>query len=171
MKGFQEIEFIISIFVFITTISFVTIIIINNIPLFYNIAISENTKSKSYQFSQILLFDEGYPKNWNSVDLSQTNRIGLSTGEKYILDINKINRLSQFCSLPNDYETVKSRIGVAVERDIVIEVSYVDGSPVTGSIQVCKPPVTTRVRQQFQTTRFGILTTGEIVRVKFILIN
>ncbi len=173
MKGFQEIEFIISVFVFITTISFVTLVIINNVPLFYNIALTENIKAKSYQFSEILLFDEGYPKNWDTMQLSGINRIGLSTGQNYFLSPNKISKLSEFCSAPDDYETVKNRLGVAQERDIIIEASYIDGSPITGSVQICAPPFITKIRQQFQTTRFGVLDNLEmpIVKIKFIMIN
>ena len=173
MKGFQEIEFIISIFVFITTVSFVTLIIINNIPLFYNIALTENLKAKSYQFSEILLFDEGYPKNWNTMQLSDINRIGLSNGQNYFLDINKISKLSEYCSNPNNYEIVKTKMGVGQGRDIIIEASYLDGSPVASSLNLCAPPVATKIRQQFQTTRFGVLNTlgRSIVRVKFIMIN
>ena len=173
MKGFQEVEFIISVFVFITTISFVTIVIINNIPLFYNIALTENLKAKSFQFSEILLFDEGYPKNWNSMQLSGINRIGLSVGQNYFIDKQKIDKLSEFCSLPNNYKIVKSKLGIATERDIIIQVSYIDGSAVSTSIDVCKPSVTSRIRQQFQTTRFGLLNTANnpIIRIKFTMIN
>ncbi|HLC76674.1 MAG TPA: hypothetical protein VJH04_00555 [archaeon] len=173
MKGFQEIEFVIAIFVFITTISFVTLIIINNIPLFYNIAQTESLKSKSYQHSQILLLDAGYPSNWNTLPLTSISRIGLSSGPEYFIDKNKINKLAEFCSTPNNYETVKIKLGIAAERDIIIESSYPDGTPVGASLQICKPPITTQIRQQFQTTRFGVLDTPdrEIVSIRFIIIN
>ena len=173
MKGFQEIEFVISVFVFITTVSFVTIIIINNIPLFYNIALTENLKSKSYQFSQMLLFDEGYPRNWDTMQLSDISRLGLSSGQKYFLDKNKIDSLSAFCSNPNNYEIVKSKIGIASERDFILESTYLDGSPVGSTAQVCKPPVTTKIRQQFQITRFGVLNIADrpMISMKFTIIN
>ena len=63
VKGIAELEFIISVFVFITTISFVTFLIINNIPILHGLSASESLKSKSYQYSELLLFDEGVPMN------------------------------------------------------------------------------------------------------------
>jgi len=42
MKGIVEIEFIISVFVFITSVSFVTLVIVSNIPLLHNTASGEN---------------------------------------------------------------------------------------------------------------------------------
>jgi hypothetical protein len=176
MKGVIEIEFIISVFVFITTISFVTFIIVNGIPAYHNTAIGENLKSMSYQYAEMLLFDGGYPLNWSlaAEPTGNVKRIGLSAGKRYVIDQNKLNRLASICNngVTSNYTTVKKILGVDFMHDVVIEVSRLDGSPVVGTSSVlCGPPVTTSLRQQFQFTRLAMLPTRELVRLKVIIIT
>ena len=173
MKGITEIEFIISVFVFITTISFVTIIIINNIPFFHNTALGNNLKTKSWQYSEMLLFDEGYPNDWNAKQFSEIRRIGLSSS-RYFVDINKLSKLSVFCSDPNvGYKSVKNLLGIDFTNDIVIEASYLDDSPIVGSKMICGPSVITQLRPQFQTIRLGILNSSDmpIIRIRTVVIG
>ena len=167
MKGLAEIEFIVSVFVFLTTISFVTFIIINNIPILHNAALTERLKSRSYQYSELLFFDEGSPKDWQSVP-ENASRLGLSTGRRYFIDKNKVDALSVICL---DYQKVKEKLAIE-QNDIIIDVSYLDNTPVTGSSSViCKPVFTTQLRPQFQTTRLGILTDGSVIKIKTIIIG
>ncbi|MFA4819996.1 MAG: hypothetical protein WC613_03505 [Candidatus Aenigmatarchaeota archaeon] len=169
MKGVVEIEFVISVFVFITTVSFVTGIVISNLPVFHSASTSETLKSKSWQYSEMLLFDEGAPLDWQLPD-KDIKRIGLSTGSRYFLDESKIIKLYDLCSV--GYAAVKDKLGVDTRNDIVIEVSYLDGSPVASSVTVCGPNVITQIRPSFQTVRLGVLNTADrpIVRIKVIII-
>src|SRR3989344_4139578 len=128
MKGLEEIEFIISVFVFITSLSFATILIVNNIPTFHGAAASEGLKAKSWQYSEMLLLDEGSPQNWHS---ATAQRIGLSTGGRYMIDNAKVQKLATLCS--SDYNSAKSLIGLGAENDIIIEISYLDDSPIGAS--------------------------------------
>ena len=155
VKGIAELEFIISVFVFITTISFVTFLIISNIPILHSLSASESLKSKSYQYSELLLFDEGAPMNWeDESDTQNIKRIGLSGGRRYFVDVDKIAKLNSICS---NYQLARQKLGLENE-DIVIEVSYLDDTPLNGLPKIiCGPSVTTQVRQQFQTTRLGVM--------------
>ncbi len=167
MKGIAEVEFIISVFVFITTISFVTFLIINNIPLLHNAALTDRLKSRSYQYSELLLFDEGSPKNWHT-EPENSSRIGFSSGNMYFLDDKKIRALADICQ---DYQNAREKLALD-SFDIVIEASHLDDTPITGdSKAICKPAVTTQLRPQFQTTRIGVLTNMTIVKIKVVTIG
>lgn len=95
MKGIVNIEFILSIVVFLTVISFVTITIINNIPVFEGEFINNKIKMRGYQISYILLFDEGFPKNWSYENIL---RFGLSSGNPYFINNTKILELEKYCN-------------------------------------------------------------------------
>ena len=173
MKGISEIEFIISVFVFITSVSFVTVIIINNIPIFHNNAISDSLKARSWQYSEILLFDEGYPSNWQTKQLSEIKRIGFSTGSKYLIDNSKLTKLGVLCTSPGGYNQVKTLLGLGVKNDIVIEASNLDDSPIIGgSKTLCSPDVITQLRPQFQTVRLAVLNIVgmPIIRIKITIL-
>ena len=165
-KGFAEIEFIISIFVFITTISFVTFLIISNIPTLHGTSYTERLKVISYQYSELLVFDEGAPKDWQ-LDSANANRVGFSAGQRYFLNKNKIDALASLCS---DYQTARSKLALDQQYDITIEATYLDDSPVSSGI-VCRPSVTTQLRPQFQTTRLAVLQDLKIVKIKVSIIG
>ncbi|MBI4174560.1 MAG: hypothetical protein HY517_02855 [Candidatus Aenigmarchaeota archaeon] len=165
-KGFAEIEFIISVFVFITTISFVTFLIISNIPTLHGTAYTERLKTISYQYSELLVFDEGSPKNWQ-LDAVNANRIGFSSGSRYILQKSKIDALAALCS---DYQAARTKLALEQQYDITVEATYLDDSPVSSGI-VCRPSVTTQLRPQFQTTRLAILQDLKIIKIKTSIIG
>lgn len=172
MKGLEEIEFIISVFVFITSLSFATILIVNNIPLFHGTAASETLKSKSWQHSEMLLFDEGYPMDWETRPLSEIKRVGFSTGRRYFLDTDKLTRLNALC-MSQGYNTTKGLLGLDPRNDIIVEASYMDDSPVIGlSKTICKPSVVTQLRPQFQTVRIGLIDSPDrqMARIKVVII-
>ncbi len=120
MKASVNLEFIVSVFVFLTTVSFITMTIINSIPSFRFISTSEMNNAKAYSISEILLFDEGYPNDhnaWSSSNIPQ--RIGLSTGKKYLISIGKINKLQDLC---NNYNNIRNIFGT----DVIIEIQNND---------------------------------------------
>ena len=169
MKGVVEIEFIIAVFVFITTISFVTFLIVDSIPAYHTTASGESLKSKAYQFSEMLFMDEGYPRNWNTLPFAQTNRIGFSSGERYRFDETKIAYLYSVCQpAPGGagYLAVKNRLGLESAYDIIIEAYYIDNTPVADSAIVCGPDVLSQLRQQFQFTRIGAAANNRIILMK-----
>lgn len=174
MKGLAEIEFIISVFVFITTVSFVTSIVISNMPLFHGASASSTLKAKSWQHSEMLVFDSGSPTDWQIQQFSDVKRIGLSAGTRYLLDKSKIDELAAMCADPLvGYASVKDRLGLDTRNDIIIEVSYLDESPVTGSSKIiCGPSTITQIRPRFQTVRLGVLNDADktILRIKVIII-
>ena len=170
MKGVVEIEFIISVFVFVTSVSFVTLIIVSNVPLLHNTASGEVSKAMSYQYSEMFLFDEGYPSNWESGNFADAMRMGFSSGKRQALDINKITKFSAYCTQVG-YDAIKTRLGVDNYHDITIEAARLNGSAVVGNVILCGPQVTTKLRQQFYTSRLGVLSTGAIIKIKTTIIS
>ncbi|MCX6818403.1 MAG: hypothetical protein NT129_00185 [Candidatus Aenigmarchaeota archaeon] len=161
MKGIVNIEFVLSVIVFITTITFVTMTIVNNIPFLHRESISEHVKSKAYQISDILLFDEGYPSNWNENTVA---RLGLSSGKSYELSTQKITDLNDSCALnPNRTKELFGELGIYVD----INITKIDsGHELT-------PNCTTGKRGLiFTATRFAVIVPGnDIVKVDVSIIT
>ncbi len=171
MKGVIEIEFIISVFIFITTMSFVTFLIVSSIPAFHNTAVGELVKSRSYQFAEIMFMDEGSPTNWQIQPFADVKRIGFSTGKRYVIDQSKLDQLAALCQpepAGAGYQSVKNRLGLDSNYDITIEASYLDGAPVTAEAVVCGPLIVSQLRQQFHFTRLGILNTADQKMIRMI---
>ena len=105
MKAQVTIEFIISIVIFLITVSYVSFIIINIMPSYHNIAYNEIVKSKTYQISEFLMFEN------------------LSSGEFYKLDDKKISLLNSMCE--TNYEEFKKGLGLN-SSDVIIRVESFD---------------------------------------------
>jgi len=162
----MDIEFVLSIIVFLSIISFVTYVIISNIPVFRTEAAAEDIRSKSYEISQLLLLDKG-TKNWakdvsNGVPLDEV-RIGLSSERRYVLEATKVEVLDGLC---NDaygygYKDVRDWVfGPSSVYDVRINVT--DGIE---TLAFCGPIVSRTQRPEFQTVRFAALDDGRIVKL------
>ena len=111
MKGVVNIEFIFSVFIFTVTIIFVLISLASSLAPLHKDAVTDSVRSKVYQMSELLLFDEGDPKNWQAIpSINSINRIGLSTGEKYSISQGKITKLQALCNT-NYADVVKRFFG------------------------------------------------------------
>ncbi len=141
MKGQLNLEFMISISIFIIVISYVTINSISTLPDLHQQTKSNSLRTKIYQMSELLLFD---------------SRIGLSTGEPYTLDQAKINSLQSLCS---DYQAFKDKFSVDHTMDIQLNIMQ-NGA----SVLDCHPEIVSGMRSEFSLKRFGILD-GEIAQI------
>ena len=93
-----NIEFLISIGIFIISVLVIVNYVVQVIPSSYETNKMEKLENKAYQISEILMFTEGWPANWDSLNYSNISYIGIGTNEKYILNKTKILKLTQFCS-------------------------------------------------------------------------
>lgn len=144
MKGQVNVEFIVSFLVFLSILSFVSFKIISNYPEFRKETIKNFMISKAYQISHILIYDDGYPPDWN---LSNVEMIGLTSGVPYILNYNKILELN--CN-ETEYQKIKSIFGV--ERlDLIINITY-NGTP----LSTCSPTHISLVRPKYWIERFAV---------------
>jgi len=147
-KGVLDIEFILSVFVFVSTVSFIVImVVLGNIPSLHHISTSEDIRSRSYQISEKLLLTEGKPSNWNS---NTVTSLGLSSGDMYVLDINKINELGILCS--NNNTRFKELLGLDYRNEVRINISYTDGS----KIIMCGPSFISQ-RPESSIDRVGVI--------------
>jgi hypothetical protein len=143
MKAVADIEFILSAFLFVSTISFITLSIIGNLPVLQEKSLAANLQSTSYQMSELLL-DKGYPTNWHLSAIDDVARIGLESDD-YVLDSAKVSRLSTLCE--NDYNKLRAKM---MNYDFMI---IINGS---AEILNCEPPVVSLIRPQFVTTRHAV---------------
>lgn len=135
-KGILDIEFILSVFVFVTTVSFVVImVVIGNIPGLQQLSISEDLRSRNFQITENLIFSQGYPENWVEGNVTS---LGLSSGDYYRMSLGKINNMSSLCQ--NNYQRVKDLLGLGYQNDVYINISYIDGE----DLVMCNPGVTKR---------------------------
>ncbi|MBI4163009.1 MAG: hypothetical protein HY513_04965 [Candidatus Aenigmarchaeota archaeon] len=148
MKGATNIEFLIAVFVFLTTIAFIAFSIISNVPLLHGRASADNIRSLTYQFSEQLIFDKGLKQSdgtsdWTANDVA---RAGLSTGVRYEIQRSKLDELSKMCASPSGYSRLSQFLGAGA--DVSIGVSF-NGT----SIIICKPSVYSTVRNEFSILR------------------
>lgn len=133
MKGIVDIEFVISLMVFLTTISFVSIMIMNSLPVLRYESISNDMRSEAYRLSNILLSN-------------------LSGQESYVLDSDKIASMQSLCS---NYESFRRLFS----EDLTVTINFLDGS---NSLS-CKPPIETVMKPEFILNRFATVDKKMVV--------
>jgi hypothetical protein len=136
MKGIINIEFVIALLVFISTVSFVSMMVINSLPALRYEAISNDMKSRAYQLSNVLL------ANFSNQD--------------YVLDMNNINEMkNKYCSSPDDYENFRNLFS----EYLTLEIEQLDGTELIS----CKPAIETRLKPEFTLKRFATVNNEIIV--------
>lgn len=153
MRGMVNIEFILSSMVFLVSVAFVILTVARQFPTLEEHALTDDLRSKGYQLSELLMFGKGEPENWETLPPAQAKRFGLSSGQRYVLDRNKIAALAQRCA---DYASVRQVIGL--EESFSITAVQNDGT----TLLSCGPQGQSAVRQKIVTRRFGVVD-GEIV--------
>jgi hypothetical protein len=127
MKGIIDVEFVISVMVFLSTISFVTIMIINSLPMLHYESISNDMRSEAYQLSNVLLYN-------------------FSGQEPYVLDMTKINNTEGLCI---NYENFRKLFS----EDIVLNINYLDDG--NTPLLSCEPSAKTLLKPKFTLERFA----------------
>lgn len=108
MKGQTGIEFIVGVSIFLVTISYALLTIINNMPVYHDYAITEDLLAKAYQVSDFLTFEN------------------LSTGVRYQLDPSKISQLGMLCA---NEAGMRNAFGLG-QKDIVVKIAKLNGDTV-----------------------------------------
>lgn len=161
MKGALDIEFILSSFLFLTTIVFIALSVIRALPVLQEKSISENLQSVSFQVSEVLL-SPGHPSNWDDpfFEIEDVGRIGLESTD-YVLDPNKVSKLYTFCTGVDNYRKLRSKFH---DNDVIIIVN--------GTLEYlnCVPPAVSLIRPQFVTTRHAIYN-GEAVDLTVVVLG
>lgn len=159
MKSQVNIEFIISFLVFLVSLSFIILSIVNNYPIFRKEAIKTILISKSFQISHLLIFDTGYPRDWDSGNVKV---IGLSSGQPYLLSSDKIAELN--CN-ETEYEKLKKILGLG-SKDFIINITLLNGTV----LATCHPKVISLSRPKYWIERTAVVEDSkEIVKINVVV--
>ena len=164
MKGVVNIEFILSVVVFLGTLSFITLTIGKDSVFLRESSFYDSLKSNTIQTSNLLVFDRGFPETWETVPITAIRRLGLSSGEKYVLSIQKINKLHEFCRKTNpdgtpnifyktNYEKIKELLSLKVEVNLTLATQ-------DGTLLDCTPAIETLSRPKFSIGRIVTVLDG-----------
>ena len=131
VKGQLTLEYLISFLVFIGLITYIYFSYSANIPMYMKEVTKEDTRSKAYQLSEILVNDIGKPANWDDLSLGEIKRVGLSD-EHYnktnLISRSKIDKLGSLCS---DFKNIQEKLAI----DQLFSVYILDVNPNTGNRQ------------------------------------
>ncbi|MDI6721618.1 MAG: hypothetical protein QMD85_04460 [Candidatus Aenigmarchaeota archaeon] len=156
-KGQINFEFMLSVLVFLSITGFLTIQIINNVSAMRRALLLEDMKSSAYQISNILVFDKGYPEDW---DENSVERIGLASGF-YNLSDEKISSLKRLCESENGYKKFLSVIGLGISKDVYLNISTNLGD----TLALCAPPVVSTIRSTVHISRTSFAEGSGVVKI------
>lgn len=158
MRGSTTIEFIISVGIFISAVIIVASEVTYTLPAQHENAVQQKIMNKAYQISEILMFTEGWPKNWDSLDSSQISFIGLTADEKYVLNKTKIDAINHKCS--NNYRNISNLLTQNKKMSFFMNIT-------SGGSQMlyCGPPVDSLFSNTYSLTRYAIVN-DSIAKVK-----
>lgn len=159
MKGIENFEFVLSVFVFLSTISFVSMTIINKIPDLHQDSVGDEIKTNSFIVSELLLFDRGYPENWNE---STVERFGFSNGSRYVISKQKLIYFNNICKNETEKQKIIDSLGF-----LSVNITKLNGSSVI-YCETARPPIKMKIR------RYAIMSneaTGQLTEKVKIDIN
>ncbi|MAH43525.1 hypothetical protein CL614_07470 [archaeon] len=119
MKAQTGIEFIVSTMIFLLTITYATLTIINNMPVYHDYAVTEDLITRSYQMSEYIVFDY------------------LASTDRYVIDSVKKNALVDICE-GSGVDTVIRNQNIRDEfdldsKDIILTIKEVDDPRTQGT--------------------------------------
>lgn len=161
MKGQLTLDYVLSIIVFITLISYIIFQLLMIVPKFSREVRMQNLRGEAFSISEILLNDPGEPINW---DVGTVERIGLLDETKNLtnfLSLDKILRFEDICL--TDYGRIQELL--TTNRTIVVSFKNLETNR---SIASCSPQIAvyrrTRatVARNFAFVQDGVTTYGEM---------
>ncbi len=137
MKGQTFVDFYVSLTIFVLFAAYIFFQIYTLLPQHLNAIKSQLLHSEAYQISEMLVTDSGQPSNWETLQVSQIQRIGLMNGTQNktnLLSLAKIQALNTICNSAGGYTTLQNLLAT----NNSISISVID--KVTGSvIASCTP--------------------------------
>lgn len=164
LKAQANIEFIISIVIFLIVVMFISFSIFSNYRVFHAESEKNIIKSKGFMISELLILDKGYPNNWNN--LNNVQRIGLAE-RPYVLNREKVLAIDS-CS-PDNYTRIKNLLGLSHEYTLIINITKINLT--TGEeepVAWCGPASISFFTPLFWTKRVAVLE-NNIVKVSVVV--
>jgi len=122
-KGLFSLEYLTVIVIFMAFTTYYAFRMIEEKPNYLEEVKAEIYRSECYRISELLINDPGHPLNWDTLDLGQVERVGLSNhyqNKTNLLSENKITRLGELCQ-GNGYYDVKELMGISYNYHILIK--------------------------------------------------
>ncbi len=140
-KGQINVEYIVSITLFITLASYIAFQLMQQTPAYLRAVHEEYIKSETYQLSELLINNVGEPADWHTIAPGDVKRFGLSEGIKTnFLSVDKTVALDSICN--SDYTDVADRLGIDPE-DYQISIIVKDSSTDIVLLDCSPPTITT----------------------------
>ena len=140
IKAQLTIQYLASFIFFIGIVVLIYISYSTNIPRFVEEVNKENTRSKAYQLSEILINDPGQPINWNSTNVK---RIGLSDehwNKTNLISYSKVLEFKELnCQNNADFKKVQDRL--ALNRSFSIFIFNITENGNRDLLLSCSSPV------------------------------
>jgi|GEM_PF-1920130 len=159
MKAQVNLEFIISVGVFISTLTFVTASVTGIFPEFQNEVNKNILKSRAWQISEIL-FEKGYPENWKTLD--EVSMLGFSDDEYYILNKTKLTAINQCDSA--SYDKLRKLFSIGVRRDFIINITLLEKNGEREYVY-CGPKVISLAAPKLWVTRFALINESDGLKI------
>jgi hypothetical protein len=175
MKALVTIEFILSLAIFLSAISFIALTINSRIPLFEQQSALDNLLSEGYQITDLIMFSEGEPRDWET-DVPNSVRVGLSSGEDYTISTSKLDALDAFCNDPDPSVRAANLIRFydmfSESKIISMRVYSIDESNPGNTRWICEGAIPAGA-SKFKAERYAMLNNAdrEIVNVEFLIIG
>jgi len=157
-KAQVNIEFIISVLLFLFTVATLSFNIIGDLPRYHQESAANILRSQVGQISSYMIISTGYPANWETLSIGGIKAIGLSSGTEYYLSQAKLDKLSTLCE--SNYEDVKNILGMDYRMNILINITKTDGTVVAS----CLPKVIAAAAPKYWIHRTAILG-SDVVKV------
>lgn len=145
MKGQFNVEYFVALTIFLVFSIYFAFRLVEFYPEYLNNVKNEILRSDSYRLSEVLINDDGWPVDWNTVP--STYRIGLSDESRNstnYVSMQKVVALNNTCNQPNGYENVKRLLGANHNFRIIFNTTsgsdYVEcgPAPASGTVAMIK---------------------------------
>jgi len=148
MKAQMTVEYVITFVAFIGFMIFIYVQYSSNIPDFIIETKKENSRSKAYQLSELLLNDAGQPSNWNLVSVQRIGLLDQNYNKSNLLSLEKITNLNSMC--PNDYQDVQTLL--ALDQSFSIHFYNITDTGVREILLDCSPSIDLLDKTELNTT-------------------
>jgi len=163
MSSQVSFEFVISVGVMLSLISFIVITSERSVSRIEQQLLFEKKRAIAWQLSELFLSHPGYPRNWS--DLNEVKVLGFSTGERGVFSLEKIMAINS-CS-PLEYESLLDKLGLR-ESSFVLSFYLISED---GKIKLseCSPPVISKLASRAKITRLGVLENQSLIEMEVVL--
>jgi len=120
LKGQLTIQYLASFIFFIGLIIYIYFAYSANLPAFVEEVEKEDTRSKAFQLSEILVNDPGEPKNWNqSTTINELKRIGFADHDSNKNNLILKSKIDAFktrwggsCGAPSKFKEIQEKLSL-----------------------------------------------------------